>query len=383
LAADAFIRGLAARGHLLHVAVGEYKLANPYPSNVVLHRISSPKWPIIDRLTFAYKVRSKFNELKHHIKFDVIHQLNPVVTGLSLGLGCLRCPIIMGPYVPDWPEECSERNGFSAIASHIKRWSRRSLLYCQHWIASGIIFSTPAALTKLRRKSDYPDKLYVIPYGVDSDRFSPQPFPERKSILFLAHLGRHKGIFSLLEAFPSVLDAVPDCQLLIAGTGPERSHVKKVVDSDLKVRDRVTFIGPVPREEVASRINQCSVYCLPSRGEPFGLTALEAMACGRPVVSTDSSGLAFLVPDGGGRKVPVGDSNALALALIELLKNDSLASQMGRFNRQIVEDLYAWPKIIQRLEQIYEAVSARNNMAPDSGPVDNSYRVQGACTSQR
>jgi L-malate glycosyltransferase len=100
-------------------------------------------------------------------------------------------------------------------------------------------------------------------------------------------------------------------------------------------------------------MQSCDVYCLPSYGEPFGMTALEAMACARPVVATDAGGLRHLVPDEGGRKVAPGDPRALAAALRELLTDQALRRAMGEHNRRLVEERYAWPRIVSRLEEVY------------------------------
>jgi glycosyltransferase involved in cell wall biosynthesis len=101
-------------------------------------------------------------------------------------------------------------------------------------------------------------------------------------------------------------------------------------------------------------MRRCGVYCLASYGEPFGMTALEAMACAKPVVATATSGLGYLVPDEGGRKVPPRDPAALADALYEVLANAELRRAMGRHNREVVERRYAWARVVDRLEEAYE-----------------------------
>jgi glycosyltransferase involved in cell wall biosynthesis len=116
----------------------------------------------------------------------------------------------------------------------------------------------------------------------------------------------------------------------------------------------------VARDQVPSLMRDCAVYCLPSFGEPFGMSALEAMACARPVVATDAGGLAHLVSDEGGRKVPPGDPGALASALAEVLGDPALRRSMGEHNRRVAERRYAWPRVIERLEAAYaEAIGAR------------------------
>jgi glycosyltransferase involved in cell wall biosynthesis len=89
------------------------------------------------------------------------------------------------------------------------------------------------------------------------------------------------------------------------------------------------------------------------------MTALEAMACGKPVVATDTGGLSYLVPPDGGRKVPPGDAEALADALYEVLADAELRRAMGSRNRAVVEERYAWPRVVDRLEDAYrEAITA-------------------------
>jgi glycosyltransferase involved in cell wall biosynthesis len=83
------------------------------------------------------------------------------------------------------------------------------------------------------------------------------------------------------------------------------------------------------------------------------MSVLEAMACGRAVVVTDDGGLRHIVTDKGGRKVPVADSQKLAEALVEILRNEALAQSMGVHNRKQVEDQYAWDKVIDQIEALY------------------------------
>jgi len=97
----------------------------------------------------------------------------------------------------------------------------------------------------------------------------------------------------------------------------------------------------------------CAVYCLPSFGEPFGMSALEAMACARPVVATRAGGLQHLVDDDGGYTVPPGDAAALATALAALLADPGKRARMGQHNRRRVEEHYAWPRVTDRLEDAY------------------------------
>lgn len=356
LVADYFIRNLMARGHTLHVAVNRCVLREKYAENVKLHFVNTGvnQESAVSRLRFMIGIRSMFAKLSRRCRFDVIHQLNPVVTGLSLALWRTDAPIVLGPHVPAWPRTDGDGKPEKRSAKdRLKGQLKMEIWQLQHRIASGIIVSTPAALEKMREPSTFEAKTHVIPIGINTTAFTPSPLPNTKSIL-LINPSRHKGVFVLLEAFRSVLREIHDCKLILAGTSPELDKVKEVA-AELEILPNIIFRGAYKRDEVPSIMRECTVFCVPSFGEPFGQVTLEAMACGRPVVGTDAGGSKYLINEQGGRKVPVGDADALARSLIEVLQNPVLARAMGAHNRHIAESEYAWPAVIARVERTYYA----------------------------
>jgi glycosyltransferase involved in cell wall biosynthesis len=232
----------------------------------------------------------------------------------------------------------------------------------QQRAAAGLILFTPASMQQITDPAGSATKIYTLPPGIDAELFSPvteSDDPTRDPIiLFLANLNYRKGIFTLLDAFDRVGEALPSCRLSIVGSGEDEAEVARRV-ARMTSRDRVSMRGPAERHEVPTLMRDCTVYCLPSYGEPFGMTALEAMACGKPVVATAAGGLAHLVPAEGGRTVPPRDPAALAAALIEVLGSPALRRSMGDHNRQVVENDYTWPRIGARLESIYQSVLRR------------------------
>jgi glycosyltransferase involved in cell wall biosynthesis len=101
-------------------------------------------------------------------------------------------------------------------------------------------------------------------------------------------------------------------------------------------------------------MQDCSLYCLPSLGEPFGISALEAMACGKALVVTDAGGLTDLVRPSGGLKVPPANTEALANALLQLLTDRARCTSMGRYNRALALKEYSWDAAIDRLLRLYQ-----------------------------
>lgn len=363
LIAYGFISRLAERGHTLHVAVPAMDVQGELPANIKLYPVPMPgPDSIAGRLEYMAKSRRLLNSLRRSCNIALAHQLNPVYRGLSLALVGAGVPVILGPFWPDWPGDVE----LTEEASSAWRRTRRSLkrlvahlsLAQEQRQASALLVSTPAALSKLVNSDAGADKICTLPPGIDTTYFSPAPVEEvaeSPSILYLANLWRRKGIYTLLDAFEMVAAALPSCRLVVAGSGPEQGEVERRI-AQMPGGERITLLGNVERARIPEVMRRSTVYCLPSYGEPFGMSALEAMACGKPVVVTDAGGLAHLVAEQGGRKVPPGDATALAAALLEILRSPELQMKMGQYNRHLVETTYSWERVIDRLEAIYAAV---------------------------
>lgn len=359
LLALAFIRRLAERGHQVHVALDRSTISQPLPPNVVLHRLNphSSEYEL-SVLSYMIRARSLFNRLRKTISFDLIHQLNPAFTGISLALTGTGVPCVIGPYAGNWLQQDKV-----SLPQKLREQIRMRIRYFQQKHASAILAWNRTALVNVERTGamgipGLASKLFIVPPGIDTEVFSPglPRESDRPTILFLANIVRRKGIYTLIEAFDRVASESLDCRLEIAGDGPELEAVRQRV-AQSPHHSRVHFLGRVEREEIPEVIRRCDVYCLPSYGEPFGMTALEAMACGKPVVVTNAGGLAELVTDEGGRKAAVGNAMSLAEELLELLKSPNLRRIMGEANRRTAVSEYGWPRVIDRLEEVYRTVT--------------------------
>jgi glycosyltransferase involved in cell wall biosynthesis len=361
LAAWEFVSRLARRGHKVHVAAAAFNIRGDLPPGLVIHpyRMRAPL-AAMQPLEAMVKIRAIFRRLARGAPFDLIQQLNPVYPGLSAGLLRTGVPLVLGPFEPAWP---GSKRAPSGSIRRGWRWAFDRIVeranLAQERAAAALILTTQAGASALREPERCGPRMFVVPFGVDTQRFVPAPegsLQDGPSILFLANLLARKGIYTLLEAFETVAAAIPQCRLDIAGDGPEANGVRGKITA-MQSRARIRMIGAVSRDRVAEVMRSCAVFCVPSHGEPFGLTALEAMACGKPVVATDAGGLAYLVDaPRGGRKVPVGDVDALATALIEILREPGLAESMGRHNRRFVVEHYDWECVIDRLEKVYGGV---------------------------
>ena len=210
---------------------------------------------------------------------------------------------------------------------------------------------------------NYRDKIEVIPVGVDTEKFKPLNVEKEENTLFflsvLDEFHRYKGLDYLLEALKRIKKEIPNVRLIVGGEGKLLNYYKQKVIS-MRLQDNVEFAGFIPDEQIVEYYNKCDILVLPSisaEQEGFGIVLLEAMACERPVVSTEIVGVAEDVKErNAGRIVKPKDEKALAEAIIEILEDEMLAKKMGKNGRKLVEEKYMWEKIAAKLSDLYEGL---------------------------
>ena len=206
----------------------------------------------------------------------------------------------------------------------------------------------------------FPGDYEIIPAAIDVGRFStPAPRPatmpaDRRSVLYVGRIEPRKGVERLIRAMPQVQARVPGVQLVIVGGGPDREAIESLA-RELDVR--AIFAGRVADEKLPAYYQSADVVCSPALGdESFGITLLEAMAAGRPIVASDIAGYAeLLTPTGSARLARVGDVDELARELCTVLTDSSLAHAMGARGSAAARQ-YDWNVIAERLIEIYDAV---------------------------
>jgi glycosyltransferase involved in cell wall biosynthesis len=210
-------------------------------------------------------------------------------------------------------------------------------------------------------------KIDVVYNAVALDRFAPSDAPalreqlagdrERQIVLTPARLDQQKGHAVLLRAAARL----PDVVFVLAGEGPERAALEAQAAA-LALGERVVFLGQ--RSDVAQLLGASDAVALPSLFEGTSLAVLEAMAAGRPVVSSAIGGTNELIADGDtGLLVPPGDAAALARALRRVLADDELRAALARRARQRVERDFTPGAMSRRVTGIYEQLLARRRSA--------------------
>jgi len=167
-------------------------------------------------------------------------------------------------------------------------------------------------------------RIDVVRCGLDQEAYGVMIPPEKRErpvIAFVGRLRKYKGAQFLIRALPRVIQRVPDATLEIVGDGPYRGALKSLTRS-LHLHDRVEFLGPLLHRYKVETLNHAMVAVAPSPKEGWGLTVIEANACGTPVVASRSPGLTESVQDGvTGILVPHGNVKALADAIAGLLED--------------------------------------------------------------
>jgi len=219
-------------------------------------------------------------------------------------------------------------------------------------------------------------KIVIIPPGVDLSRFYPIPSDEARQfigletsdqiVLFVGRIEPLKGVDTLIEAMACQRGrSLGRVTLVIIGGDPdanpqemsaEMARLQQLCD-DLCMDHMVLFLGKRAQDTLPYYYSAADVLVMPSHYESFGMVALEAMACGTPVIASQVGGLAYLIKDGEtGYHVPDQDPDALCEKLTLLLGNPRLRQEMGARAAQYVRN-YAWENIARQIVEVYSALS--------------------------
>lgn len=198
----------------------------------------------------------------------------------------------------------------------------------------------------------------VIPNGLDHRRYHPGATPaERDLVVFVGRLEHYKGVDLLLDAWLRVRAARPAARLVIVGNGTAGDQMRDRAD-DAGFGGSVSFTGFVSEAEKVAWLQRATVLVQPSRKEGWGLTVLEANACGTPVVATDVPGLRDSVRHGATGLLAAPAPDALATSLLAVLSDDVLRSRLAR-EALAWSQRFSWEHVTDAFAEVVRAVAAR------------------------
>ncbi|PYP41180.1 MAG: hypothetical protein DMD48_01010 [Gemmatimonadetes bacterium] len=208
------------------------------------------------------------------------------------------------------------------------------------------------------------ERVVVIHPGVDSQAYRPDPATPRATrptFLYLGRLKRYKGVELALRAIAAARQSRADMTLDICGQGDDRPRLERLA-RELGLAAAVRFLGFVPEEEKRRLLRRAWAVVFPSPKEGWGITNVEAAACGTPALASDSDGLRESVRDGvTGYLVPHGDSAALANRMLALANDPGLVERLGLAARSFAEGL-SWDAAARAtVTHIEQTIAARES----------------------
>lgn len=201
------------------------------------------------------------------------------------------------------------------------------------------------------------ERIKVIPNGVDLSRFHPMNIDKiPNSILYVGRLDKRKGIDFLVKTIPLIKKEIPEIKLFIVGKGKLRKPLEKFIHFH-HLESNIQFLGFIPDRELPQWYNKAEITVIPSVFEGFGITAIESMACGTPVIATKVDGLKDVIDDGKtGFLIAPSNKEELSNTIIRILKNEKLRDKIIKNGKKEILDRFKWNKIIGEILGIYQTV---------------------------
>ncbi|MCV6614200.1 MAG: glycosyltransferase family 4 protein, partial [Cellvibrionaceae bacterium] len=272
-----------------------------------------------------------------------VHGLRPLWAAARMGL-----PVVF----------TNHTSGFLQRLSKSKSKLRRTLARIN---LSDYLLAPSDELVEAARTVGYQKPCQFISNGVDDQKFHPEgpsmreqwQIPEGRVVVLMARrLVEKNGVMYFAEAAKFLKDQ--PLQLVIAGQGDERDKVEKIL-AQHGMLEHTTFLGGVANHEMPQVYRAADISVLPSLMEATSITALETMACGVPLVTTNVGGLPFLVDHGNtGLLVEPREPEQLAAAIVDLAGDPERRAAMGRAARQRIEAELNWGQIAQQTVEAYQ-----------------------------
>ena len=253
-----------------------------------------------------------------------------------------------------------------------KSFIHRHLLQ-KNLAASTAIASTSHCMAQQAASIHAHPHIFITPFGVDTSLFCPAvqcadsvnaPTAQPITIGTVKTLEPAYGIDTLIEAFALLQQSLQQSgfantvQLEITGSGVDKPALQQLCQT-LGIADTVTFFDAIPHAQVPAQLRRLDIFAALSRMESFGVAAIEAAACGLPVVVSDAPGLVEVTPNQRtGLVVPRNNPQGAAHALEQLVRNASLRQQMGQAGRAHVLAQYDWPVCLEKMQQAYQQTLA-------------------------
>lgn len=339
---------LANRGHEVHfITYANPIRLDPDTPRVYYHEVEVSSYPLFQYPPYATALASRMAEIAEHHKLDVLHVHYAIPHSVAAFLAQQmtthrRLPFVTTLHGTDITIIGADRSYFLVTKFSIER-------------SDGITTISEYMRRRTEEFFGITKPIEVIHNFVNCSIYKPNPEARagQKRIIHISNFRPVKRILDCVRAFQKVRQHV-DAHLYMAGDGPDRGAAEELA-RELDVEEEITFLGK--QDHVERLIPRMHALHLPSELEAFGLVALEGMACGVPPVATRTGGVPDLIADRvDGFMEDVGDIDAQAARLIELLTDEPMHSRMAAAARRKAEAQFCTDLIIPKYENFYRKV---------------------------
>ncbi len=300
------------------------------------------------KVTVGWDLGKKIQRVLEAERFDLLHIHSPAVMVLPCLFGKYTNTVTIGTLHTYFDRAIF----FRVFRRTVQRFLDK---------LDGIVAVSPSCIAAMERYFRFgPHR--VIPNGVDAAWFQKTMGKTARhadgtaNVFFLGRLDPRNGLDLLIDAFPRVLRRRPDARLIIAGDGPLKPLYEKMA-GDLLGKN-IFFEGAINAER-PDYFAASQVFCYPATKASFGITLLESMAAGVPVIAADNPGFRDLIRDGEtGLLASPGDPEALSQAIVRLLEDEVLSRKLKANGLKMAQE-YAWPRVVDQLLAFYDEVYRR------------------------
>ena len=333
----------------------------------LIHRVAPPVADLGDFFTGAWRTNVSIEQFARPLlttgNYDVIHVHDWLVafSGIPLKHAC-NVPLVATIHATEYGRGRGKLNGEMPRAIHDVEWwltyEAWRIVCCSEFMSNeiGTAFHTPS------------DKIDIVPNGVDTTRFDAlqetdltefrrdYALDHESLIFYVGRIVQEKGVHVLLDAMPAILERRPNAKLVIAGTGGSLAEMRER-STLLGLDEKVHFTGFISDDDRDALMTVADVAVFPSLYEPFGITALEAMAARTPVVVADVGGLSEVVQNHvTGITVHTGDIGSLVWGILHTLDNPAWAQMRVANAYEALRSKFNWDTIAVQTRAVYQQV---------------------------
>ena len=357
--ASELARCLADRGHHTHVISSDtpFRLRES-DSDVRFHRVETPGYPLFREPQYLLALANRLVQVTRAHRLDIIHAHYAIPHAAAAYLARQILASAAGD-TRTIPRTITTLHGTDVTILGSDPSYRETVAFCID--QSDAVTAVSASLRDdTRREMPVKSDIVIIPNFLDCSfhRRAPDPQlrarfcrPEEKLVIHISNLRPVKQVEAVVRVFALIRERVA-ARLLIVGEGPELGRAEQLIDQ-LGVSTHVELVGEA--QDVVGLLSVSDLFLLPSLQESFGLSALEAMACGVPVVASNVGGLPEVVTDGiTGLLHPPDDVQAMAASAIAILSDPAAHARMAAEGVRLAQERFSANRIVPQYEALYE-----------------------------